>query len=225
MGRIHAIRQNGEVLTNIAVFDWLLWPASFRHVTEFWNFMNLTSVIFCYKFLAWNWVCRLSGHCMKKLVWDGCMPLPTTNRYVEYISLNICLATHIHEIVLLSIIALLDIWDPRFYCKHMFSISIIRFWTLPFPAACWNSFRRLIVGFLTILRWSPKILFSCQWASIADAVYDFWAKYRLPVTGICLILLYQSEGHFTLQLEGLWPLKSWISHWWKMPRPSYFTSH
>jgi hypothetical protein len=40
---------------------------------------------------------------------DGCMPLPTTNRYVEYISLNICLATHIHEIVLLSIIALLDI--------------------------------------------------------------------------------------------------------------------
>ncbi len=28
-----------------------------------------------------------------------------------------------------------------------------------------------------------------QWASIADALYSFWAKYRLPVTGVSLSFL------------------------------------
>jgi hypothetical protein len=28
-----------------------------------------------------------------------------------------------------------------------------------------------------------------QWVSIADALYSFWAKYRLPVTGVSLSFL------------------------------------
>jgi len=33
------------------------------------------------------------------------------------------------------------------------------------------------------------------------------------------------KGNFTLQLEGLWPLKSKISHWWESLIMSHFTLH
>jgi predicted DCC family thiol-disulfide oxidoreductase YuxK len=33
------------------------------------------------------------------------------------------------------------------------------------------------------LGWVYAITYNQPWASIADSVYDFWAKYRLPITG------------------------------------------
>ena len=60
---------------------------------------------------------------------------------------------------------------------------------------------------------NPTIVYTRAWGHVTIEFYNL---------SLMVMLIPYST---LLELEGMWPSKFTISHWWRMPRPSQFTSH